>query len=56
MTKRDNRKRIKIPKPDRDAVWLMLLAADGQTQRQDTLERRLRAIAKRLNGGQAVRP
>lgn len=65
MTKPDNHKRIQtsdvlpliVPQSDyNDAVWLARLAKEGQTMQTDTMQRRLLAIARRLNGGKAVKP
>lgn len=47
------------PKPvrdDNDAVWLAKLAKDGQTMQTETMQRRLMTIARRLNGGNEVKP
>lgn len=53
--KADLGKPVKQPRNDKDAVWLMGLAVLGQTIGTETSLLRLRAIARRLNGGEEVR-
>lgn len=53
--KADLGKPVKPPRADKDAVWLMGLAVLGQTIGTETSLLRLRAIARRLNGGKELR-